>query len=70
LMYKRHDLDDQMEIAEINTLLTLEEEAMMVGGAKRDQQEKGRSPYTFIDHIPEAKSQNRHKYFQTTTINR
>lgn len=38
LMYKRHDLEDQLEWAECHTLLTLEEEAMMVGGSKRDEQ--------------------------------
>jgi hypothetical protein len=36
LMAKRFEMEDQMEYAETHTLLTLEEEALMVGGAKRD----------------------------------
>lgn len=37
LMYKRQEIEDQLEWAECHTLLTLEEEALMVGGAKRDE---------------------------------
>jgi len=42
LMYKRHDIENQLEWAEANTLLTLEEEALMVGGAKKQEEGGGK----------------------------